>query len=95
MIAPLLNVPGQEEAREQLLRLWQTVEQLIRDGKVVVVVIVIVFVIVTVSVNRYQHHYIGAKGWRSWTLRSAPPGLHQHLRGGRSQASQCSSEISC
>ena len=53
-----LNVPGQEEAREQLLRLWQTVEQLIRDGKVVVVVIVIVivFVIVIVSVNHYQHH---------------------------------------
>ena len=63
MIAPL-NVPGQEEAREQLLRLWQTVEQLIRDGKVVVIVIVIVifnvivivFVIVIVSVNHYQHH---------------------------------------
>jgi len=37
---PLLGIgsgavgPGQEEAREQLLRLWQTVEQLIRDGKV-------------------------------------------------------------
>ena len=60
MIARLLNFPGQEEAREQLLRLWQTVEQLIRDGKVVVVVIVIVivivFVIVIVSVNHYQHH---------------------------------------
>ena len=55
-----LNVPGQEEAREQLLRLWQTVEQLIRDGKVVVIVIVIVIIIVIVvvivSVNRYQHH---------------------------------------
>ena len=59
MIAPM-NVSGQEEAREQLLRLWQTVEQLIRDGKVVVIfivnVIVIVFVIVIVSVNHYQHH---------------------------------------
>ena len=25
---------GQEEAREQLLRLWRTVEQLIKEGKV-------------------------------------------------------------
>jgi hypothetical protein len=56
---PLLGIgsgavgPGQEEARDQLIRLWRAVEQLIKEGKVVIVkviVIVIVKVIVIVIV---------------------------------------------
>ena len=33
--------PGQEEAREQLLRLWRAVEQLIKEGKVIVTIVIV------------------------------------------------------
>ena len=32
---------GQEEAREQLLRLWRAVEQLIKEGKVIVTIVIV------------------------------------------------------
>ena len=48
---------GQEEAREQLLRLWRAVEQLIKEGKVIVTIVIVTTAVDIMASQQIQIYY--------------------------------------